>query len=400
MEIGEMLKMMRDPIGAPIAPPIVQGLLVVTFVLHIFFVTLALGASGISIYGFWRRSGHWPELARIAARITPNAVGLGIVTGIAPLLFVQVIYDPMWYAANSLTGFWSVAFIFVMMGGYGLAYLYYLKGSKEGRLLWSAVLSFGLLFFAGWIMHVLATVSIYPENWQTWYAPAGVADTSGLKFHAYNLPRLTFLLPIQALLSLATVLMLFAWYFSRREDASKAFLDWTANLGRRIALWVVPFYWLAGMGWAMTQGRQFGIHGPMEIWFTVLAIALFLFYRGLRNPVAQAPQALLVWLAALLNAGIIREVVRTVSLGRFDYRVADYPWQFDWGAVVIFAGTTVVGITVLAFLIGVLYASGQKSQGVQVSPALERLGSVSIGMLGAWFGFFLLMGVYATFFLK
>lgn len=400
MELGEMLRMMRDPVGSPIPPSLVQLLLVVTFVLHIFFVTLALGASGLSFYGFWRKVGHWPTLARIAARITPNAVGLGIVTGIAPLLFVQVIYDPLWYTANALTGFWSVAFIFVMMAGYGLAYLFYLKGSKEGRLLWAAGLSFLLLLFAGWIMHVLATVSIYPEKWQAWYAPGGVADTSGLKFHAHNLSRLTFLLPIQALLSLATVLMLFAWYFRRREDADKDFLDWVAKLGRQMALWTVPFYWLFGMGWAVTQGRQFDLHGSMEIWFTVLALALFLFYRSLKDPARQAPQALLVWLAALLNVGIIRELVRAASLERFGYRAWDYPWQLDWGSVVIFAGTTVVGVTVLAFLVGVLYASGQRSQGVEVSPALERLGSVAVGMLGGWFGFFLLLGLYSSVFLK
>ena len=400
MEIGEMLRMMRDPIGAPIAPQIVQALLVVTFVLHIFFVTLALGALGISIFGFLRKEGHWPTLARLAARIAPNSVGLGIVTGIAPLLFIQVVYDPQWYTANTMVGFWSTGFIFVMMGGYSLAYLFYLKGSKEGRLLWSAVLSFVLLFFAGWIMHVLATVSIYPEKWQAWYAPTGAVDTTGLKFHAYNLPRLTFLLPIQALLSISTVLMLFAWYFRRREDADKPFLDWAASLGRKIALWVVPFYWLSGMGWAVTQGRQFGIHGPMEIWFTVIAVALFLFYRSLKDPAKEAPKALGVWLVTLLNVGIIREIVRAVSLERFGYRVAEYPWQIDWGALTMFVGTTLVGVTVLAFLIGVLYASGRKSHGVEVSPGLERLGSVAVGMLGGWFGFFLLMGVYATFFLK
>ncbi|WP_199489929.1 hypothetical protein [Meiothermus sp. QL-1] len=375
-------------------------LLVATFVLHIFFVTLALGTSGLSLFGFWWKKGNWPTLARLAARVTPNAVGLGIVTGIAPLLFIQVIYDPAWYTANTLTGFWSVAFIFVVMGGYSLAYLFYLKGSPEGRLLWAAAFSLALLFFAGWIMHVLASVSIYPEKWLQWYAPGGAVDTRGMHFHAYNLPRLTLLLPIQALLSLATVLMLLAWYFRKREDFDRSFLDWVASLGRRIALWVVPLFWLAGMGWAATQGRYFDLHGPMEIWFTLLALGLFLFYRSLRNPALQAPQALGVWLVALLNVGIMRELVRAASLERFGYRVAEYPWQLDWGGVTIFVLTTLVGVTVLAFLVGVLYASGSKKEGVEVSPALERLGSVAVGMLGAWFGFFLLLGVYTVIFLR
>jgi cytochrome bd-type quinol oxidase subunit 1 len=97
MTVGEMLKMMRDPLGAPFYPPALQVLLVVTWVLHIFFVTAALGTSLFSIVGFvWRRRDELAlKLARIAARLTPNMLGLGIVTGIAPLLFVQTIYDPL-----------------------------------------------------------------------------------------------------------------------------------------------------------------------------------------------------------------------------------------------------------------------------------------------------------------
>ncbi len=105
MDIGDMLEQMRDPLGAPFYPPALQVLLVVTWVLHIFFVTLALRASACSITCFLHPTDHRLRLARVAARLPPNAVGLGIVTGIAPLLFVQTIYDPIWYASNTLTGF-------------------------------------------------------------------------------------------------------------------------------------------------------------------------------------------------------------------------------------------------------------------------------------------------------
>jgi len=94
-----MLEMMRDPLGAPFFPVVFQALLVVTWVLHIHFVTGAIGSSTFSIYAFWRKDPNLLRLGRITARLTPNMVGLGIVTGIAPLLFVQTIYDPLWYAA-------------------------------------------------------------------------------------------------------------------------------------------------------------------------------------------------------------------------------------------------------------------------------------------------------------
>lgn len=52
MTVSEMLNLMRDPLGAPFYPPALQVLLVITWVLHIFFVTAALGNSLFSIVAF------------------------------------------------------------------------------------------------------------------------------------------------------------------------------------------------------------------------------------------------------------------------------------------------------------------------------------------------------------
>ncbi|ACL25538.1 hypothetical protein [Chloroflexus aggregans] len=399
MNVGDMLRMMRDPLGAPFFPPVLQVLLIVTWVLHIFFVTLALGSSSLSIWGFLLPTPNRLRLARVAARLTPNAVGLGIVTGIAPLLFVQTIYDPIWYAANTLTGFWSVLFIFVVMGGYSLAYVFYLKGSPNGKLLWSAIGSFILLFFAGWVMHVLAAVSIRPERWLEWYASNGIVDTRGMVFHAYNLPRLFFLLPLQAGLSLAVVLMLFGWYF-RHHEADAAFMQWVAELGRRLGLVISPLYAMTGLLWAATEGRAFGIGLPLGIVLPALGTGLTAYFFVLKQPLRHAPRSLLVWIGTLLSVGVIREVIRAVSLARFGYSVAEYPYRIDWGSVVIFSVTTVVGVMVISYLVLVLYRSGGGNGDTQPSPRVERFGAIATGMLGAWFGFFLLVGLYATFFLK
>ena len=384
----EMLQMMRDPLGAPIHPTIVQVLLVATFVLHIFFVTLAVGASCFALWAFWRGSEWQRRLARVAARLAPNAVGLGVVTGIAPLLFVQTIYDPLWYAANTLTGFWSTLFIFVVMGGYSLAYLFYLKGSPQGKLLWASGLSLALLLLAGWIMHVLANTALYPEYWREWYAPNREPDTRGIIFHAYNLPRVTFLLLVSSVLSLGVTLMLFAWYFRQRDDADKEYLTQVGQLGKRLALVAAPLLWVTGMMWAFTQGRQFGLHIIMALVFTLMALLLREGFRNL-DPLTGGVRALGIWLLSLLGIGTVREVIRATSVARFNYRVADYPFVWDWASVLVFALTSIVGMSVIAYLALVLYDSGKG----EVRPWVEKLGRISIGMLGAWLALFILLGL-------
>lgn len=77
MTVSEMLNLMRDPLGAPFYPPALQVLLVITWVLHIFFVTAALGNSLFSIVAFtWKKNDEqWLRLGRLSARLTPNTLG-------------------------------------------------------------------------------------------------------------------------------------------------------------------------------------------------------------------------------------------------------------------------------------------------------------------------------------
>ena len=394
MSPEQFLPLMRDPLGAPIYPPILQALLVITFVLHFFFVTLAVGSSATGIYGSLQSDPRWQQLARIATRLTPNAIGLGVVSGIAPLLFVQTIYDPAWYAANALLGFWSVLFIFIVAIGYALAYFAYLDQKSSRRRIIASSFSLALLLLAGFIMHAIATVSIYPENWQAWYAPGGIIDTTGLSFHAIQVPRLVFVLPLSAGLSLAITLMLFAWYFQRRQDADPAFLSWVAELGRKLGLYLSPLYALFGVLWGLTQGAELGIAIPVTLILGIVGVLLWLYFRRLRDPVNQAVQALGVFAITLVLVGITREAIRSASLARFNYNIATYPYQSDWAGIIFFAITSVAGVVAVVYLAQVLYHSGSAPDGGEVPAKTESIGTWAIRLLGIWLGIFLLAGIW------
>ncbi|MFV0524660.1 MAG: hypothetical protein ACK5RL_09195 [Acidimicrobiales bacterium] len=395
-EMGEVLQRMRDPLGAPFFPEALRALLVVTWVIHIFFVTLALGSSVITLVGFLRKGDYDRRLARSAARLTPSAVGLGIVTGIAPLLFIQTIYDPSWYAANTLTGFWSVMFVFIVMAGYGFAYLFYMRGSADGRLLWSAGASAALLTFAGFIMHVLASVSIRPTRWMEWYAPDGVIDTRGVEFHSVNVPRLVFLLPLQAALGIAVGGLLYAWYGAKREDPDLDYLRWVAAQARRLGVVVGLLYTVAGLAWGLTEGQEFDVV-PLAVPALVgVGLVLTAFFVTMRDPLRHGRTALFVWLGGLLVVAVIREAIRTAALREVGYDVAQYPYDVNWGSAVLFLATTIVGGSIIAYMAMVLYQSGLHRGVTQITPRVDRFGRVATAMLGGWFAFFLAIGLYTV----
>ena len=168
MDIGSVMHAMRDPAGVPAIPALFQFLMVVTWVFHIAFVNLSLGAAALSIYAFYGHAGNadWQRLSIALTKVAKVGVSLLIVLGVAPLLFTQVIYDPQWYASNVLSARWAITFIASLIVAYCLWFAFY-WGNHEGakrHIGLYAIVGFGLFLMDGLIMHVLSYQAIQPKN--------------------------------------------------------------------------------------------------------------------------------------------------------------------------------------------------------------------------------------------
>ncbi|MDE2292749.1 MAG: hypothetical protein KGL53_11765, partial [Elusimicrobia bacterium] len=153
MTTAAMVQALTDPMGVPFYPRVFQALGVLTFSLHILFVNVAVGAAALAVYGRLWGGGPWRKLSAPLAKAATAAVSAAILLGVAPLLFIQVLYDPFWYASNSLSAAWVIGFVFVMMAGYGLLYVFVEKGEGAGG--WAGLASVLLFLTAGCIMHAL-----------------------------------------------------------------------------------------------------------------------------------------------------------------------------------------------------------------------------------------------------
>lgn len=386
----EILLGMRDPLGAPIHPLVVQVLLVVTYVLHIFFVTTSIGSLLLGLYGLRRQEENWQRLSKVAIRLATQTMGLGITMGIAPLLFVQVIYDPAWYTATTLMGLWTALFIPLVALGYLFLYVLYLRGNLAGV----GYVSLALLLLAGFVMHSLANAGLYPSRWVEWYAPGGVAHTTGERFLGYNLPRFTALLFGQAGLSLGVVLLLFAWYFRRREDVPQGFLAFVEGIAQNAMRWGAVLFGALGLLWAFTQGAELGLVLPVVL--VVLGVSALFYLHAQRARMDNALASLGLYLVALLVVGILREGIRALALGRLGYSALQYPFVWDWGSILFFVATAIAAVPVIVYLAQVLYASGARKEGADPAPGVERFGAVGVRLLFAWFVFYFALGLYVV----
>jgi hypothetical protein len=178
-----MLYALRDPAGIPSHPIIFLVLGVLTWALHVAAVQVMLGASALVLYGAFSRDAHWRRLAAAMLTTAKVAVSVAIVIGVAPLLFVQVIYDPFWYTANVLSARWVIGFIVILIGAYMAMYAFYYRNhdwpnSRRARRWHDGGLAGADA--GGRLDHARAErTDAAARAVEDWYAPGGQVDPSG-----------------------------------------------------------------------------------------------------------------------------------------------------------------------------------------------------------------------------
>jgi hypothetical protein len=396
MDIGMMVKTMQDPMGIPFYPVLFQVLMVLTFAIHIMFVNFTLGLSFLAAYGFARGNGYWGGLSRSLAKATTPNASLAILFGIAPLLFVQVVYDPFWYASNMLSAAWALGFIVILMLGYGLTYVFYLKGGKGRGAGFAAVglLSFALFLLAGAVMHVLGYQLLQPEKWLQWYVDGNGVDASGTSLHAFQLPRfLHFIVPSFAMAGL--FLMLYAWYFKDRTDKEREQLAWVAGTGAGMAFLFSVLQALVGVWWLLSLPPEFRFfRDPFFLIAAGIGVSLlFYLYQARKDPFRYAVRVGILTFLTILSMSYAREALRTNYVGRFGYSIFDYKVNLDLGSTALFLCTFIAGVFIVSYPVYVAYASGRTAGQYTASPAVRKWGSAGLALLLFWIAAVVSLGI-------
>ncbi|MCK5375865.1 MAG: hypothetical protein KAJ97_02210 [Acidobacteria bacterium] len=160
-----------DPAGLPGPAWLFHILLVFTFFLHMLFMNLTLGGTLLAAFAHLRSGGRRDDfrgaLAGRLMAVNNFGISLTITTGVAPLLFIQVIYHQYFYTATILLASIWFATLILLTVGYYAAYLYKFRGAPtrgQGGGLWLGVSA--LMFFVIAMIHVAVNlVSSQPEKW-------------------------------------------------------------------------------------------------------------------------------------------------------------------------------------------------------------------------------------------
>lgn len=312
----------RDiPLPLPLPEGILVVLLVVSFLLHIFFVALMIGGSIVTLWAELRglRNKDYDTFAHeVAKTITVNK-SLAVVLGVAPLLGLNVLYPLYFYSANALTGYAWIMIIPLVTTAFLLSYLhkYTWKALEKNKPLHIAIAAAatGVFLVIPFIFLANVNLMMFPEKWPS------VQGFLRAVMLPNVLPRyLEFLAT-----SLAATGIFLAWYssrkkypveqiyerFTRAEVVRLSLSIATVGLGLQLLFGLLVLFTLPAKGQSYTVLFLMGGAGLM------LATALWYAYASLTSeshPHLHLNKILVSFLAFWLLYGVSRQVYRQNAL--------------------------------------------------------------------------------------
>jgi hypothetical protein len=310
------------------------GLYLLTFALHAVFISFVVAGTGYALVQAVRGKDRDPTAAR-ARDLLPFMLGLGITAGVAPLLFMQLLYQRKFYTANLLLGpRWGSVVPALIAGFYAL---YLAKASVHVR--WRRI-AFGVglacFVFVAWSWTEINQLMQDEPAWTKMYA-----EGARLYGNAAIAPRL--LLWLGAMTTVFATLS--AWWALPDEQ-------------RRLAVLAIAGRVVSGIAaaWLLARGGDIGnTHGWIFVLIAALAVELVGWLWMWRLPASNARAVVTAAGTTVMIAGVVvREANRLAVVA--PVRVA----AVEATGFPVFVITAVIGVVVIAWIVKV---SGRLGRG-------------------------------------
>jgi hypothetical protein len=169
-----MNELIPTPDTIPVTWGFFQFLLLLTFPLHVIMMNAMLGTAMVALYGRFRKEEIWHRLSEELAKALPLIVAFTINFGVAPLLFVQVLYGQFIYTSSILMGAFWLSIILLLIVAYYCTYLFDFKFKALGNAgKW--VIGLAVLIFLGiaFLFSNNMTLMLRPDEWVRYFQNSG-----------------------------------------------------------------------------------------------------------------------------------------------------------------------------------------------------------------------------------
>jgi hypothetical protein len=154
------------------APPWFFDILdILLFLIHIILVNIVVGTSLIALFSsFGKGDESQPPLSEAVSKKLPLIVPFAITIGIAPLLFVQVVYGHFFYASSVLMASYWIAVIPLLICAYYGVYIYAHRIDSPSTIARPALVFSVLCFlYIGFVYVNNFTMMTQPDHWVRYF---------------------------------------------------------------------------------------------------------------------------------------------------------------------------------------------------------------------------------------
>lgn len=357
---GQTAILAHEPIAIPGPVWLMYGLLLLLFVVHVLPMSVTLGG------GFWAilatRKGRTDSALRLLAermgRWLPVWTAATVSSGVAALLFLQVLYGQQFYAASVAIAWPWLGVLGLVVAGYYGYYFRSLRASREPRAaFWVGVLAWLAFVAAAFVFTNQMTLMLRPEQTHLLYA----ADPTGASLNLGDptlIPR-----ALHMLLGAISLAALWAAYLGARTVAGgdrsngERMLTWSIHgLLVVLGLQVLGGFWflfsLPDRQWLAFMGGDSA--GTVGFALSLLAtpVGAWSLWRARR---AAAPLRLLIigagsMLFVMVLMVVMRDALRRATLSdavHFD----TVPVAPQWGVIALFIALLVAGVIAIAWML-------------------------------------------------
>ncbi|MGE4505845.1 MAG: hypothetical protein AB7D51_10895 [Desulfovibrionaceae bacterium] len=334
-----------SPDALPVAWGWFEGLNILTFALHIMLVNVLVGGAVVALT---LRSGNRndPAAAFLSAKL-PTVFALAVNLGVAPLLFLQVLYGQLFYPTAVLSAVWFMSMIVLLVLGYYSYYIHQHRAKAEPGS-GGAFLGLGaaLALCVSLVLANAMGMMLRPDLWPGFLGPA-----AGRMFEFMEprfLPRwLHFLCASLAVGGLAAALVARLGPGRGTDAAARS-----EAVGLKWFSWGTVAQMFAGLWWLVALEQPVMLRfmgGDVLATLSLLAgvalavAALVMGFTGRTIPAA--------WLvgATVLVMALLRAQVRAFSLEPW-FHPGDLPVTGEYSPLVLFLAALAVGLAVLAWI--------------------------------------------------
>lgn len=348
-----------DPNPLPAPYWLLKLLLIVTFTLHIVAMNFMLGGAVLALTARWssRSREHGKRVFFDVAKKLPSLLPATITLGIAPLLFLQVLYGQFFYTSSIIMAWpWFLVLVLLTVAYYGFYFISFRSGRDSRKVACVMLMSTLLVVLVGFAFSNNITLSQTPARWAAKY----FAHPSGWNLNLTEptlIPR--FLHFFVAAVAVGGLLLVFMALAAWKRD--NAYARQLLNFGGRAFLFSTMAQFVVGPLFLFTLPRDLRMmfmgDNPLATTLLLVGIAggvaaLVVMSSALRNGNIRAAAFTAPGLVAVVIASmaVMRDLLRDAYLKPY-FHPEQFPVKTQWQVLPLFLALFVGGVALWLVMI-------------------------------------------------